>query len=330
MDYKKFGTCGIEVSRIGLGCYSMSGAYGTADDIESISTIHRAIERGVTLLDTSASYGQGHNHQLIGKAIKGRRDQVFIHSKSGTIRNPNRGSIAEGSGTPQRMLEICECSLKNLGIETLDVFCLSRVDPSVHIEETVAGMARLIDEGKTRFISLSEAAAATVQQGFGTHTLTSLQYEYSLWTRDPEELGQLNVCRELNMALMAYAPLGYGFLTGMVNNPGAQSDQDTRQKFPRFKEENFETNRQTVAALETFAADRGVTAAQICIAWLLAQGDDIFPIPGCKNRLHLDENLDAMDVQFTPADIAQLDQMFPSGAAAGDRYPPGGMQRVNR
>lgn len=329
MDYRKFGNCGVEVSRLGLGCYSMSGAYGVADDTESIATIHRAIERGVTLLDTSASYGQGHNHQLIGKAIKGRRDEVFIHSKSGTIRAPDKRSIAEGSGTPQRLREICDISLTNLGIETLDVFCMSRVDPGTPIEESVGGMARLIDEGKTRFIGLSEAAAATVRHGCGTRTLTSLQYEYSLWTRDPED-GQLAACRELNMALMAYAPFGYGFLTGAVNQPGAQSENDTRHKFPRFSKENFEANRRRVAQIEALGRDKGISAAQICLAWLLAQGDNVFPIPGCKSRKHLDENIDALDVTLTSDDMAFLEAVFPKGAAAGDRYPPGGMQRVNR
>lgn len=329
MEYRKFGNCGVEVSRMGLGCYSMSGAYGAADDTESIATIHRAIERGISLLDTSASYGQGHNHTLIGRAIRDRRDKVFIHSKSGTIRAPDKGSVAEGSGTPDRLREICERSLNNLGIETLDVFCMSRVDPTVPIEESVGGMARMIDEGKTRFIGLSEAAAATVRHGFGTHTLTSLQYEYSLWTRDPED-GQLDACRDLNMALMAYAPLGYGFLTGVVNNPGPQSDTDTRHKFPRFTEEYFQANRERVAQLEALARDKGATAAQICLAWLLAQGDDVFPIPGCKSRKHLDENIDAMDVVLSSDDLSRLDDIFPKDSVAGDRYPPDGMLRVNR
>ena len=329
MEYRKFGNCGVEVSRMGLGCYSMSGAYGTADDAESIATIHRAIERGITLLDTSASYGQGHNHTLIGKAIHDRRDKVFIHSKTGTIRAQEKGSVAEGSGTPERLREICELSLNNLGIETLDVLTMSRVDPTVPIEESVGAMGRLVDAGKTRFIGLSEAAAATVRHGFDARTLTSLQYEYSLWTRDPED-SQLEACRELDMALMAYAPLGYGFLTGTVNKAGAQSDVDTRQKFPRFTEEHFEANRQRVAQLEALGRDKGTTAAQICLAWLLARGNDVFPIPGCKSRNHLDENIDAMDVVLTAEDLAFLDEVFPRGSAAGDRYPPDGMQRVNR
>ena len=329
MEYRRFGNCGVEVSRMGLGCYSMSGAYGAADDTESIATIHRAIERGVTLLDTSASYGQGHNHTLIGKAIKDRRDKVFIHSKTGTIRASDKGSVAEGSGTPNRLREICDLSLKNLGIETLDVMTMSRVDPTVPIEESVGAMGRLVDEGKIRFIGLSEAASATVRHGFGTRTLTSLQYEYSLWTRDPED-DHLIACRELDMALMAYAPLGYGFLTGTVNKAGAQSEVDTRQKFPRFTEEHFAANRERVTQLEALGRDKGATAAQICLAWLLAQGDDVFPIPGCKSRRHLDENLDAMDIALTPEDLSFLDSVFPKGSASGDRYPPDGMQRVNR
>lgn len=328
MEYRPFGNSGENLSRIGLGCYSMSGAYGVGDDAESIATIHRAIERGVTLFDTSASYGQGHNHRLIGEAIKGRRDKVFIHSKSGTIRSAE-GSVAEGSGTPDRLREICELSLGNLGIDSLDVFCLSRVDPSVPIEESVGAMAKLVDEGKTRFIGLSEAAAATLRRACAAERLVSLQYEYSLWSRDPEE-GQIEACRDLDLGFMAYAPFGYGFLTGTIDTPGAQSDSDTRQKFPRFQEQNFEANRKRVSDLEAFARDKGATAAQICLAWLLAQGDGIFPIPGCKSRDHLDENLDATDIDLSPADLSQLDELFPPGSAEGDRYPPDGMKRVNR
>ena len=327
MQYTTFGNSDLRVSRIGLGCYGMSGAYGPADDTESIATIHRAIELGVNLLDTSASYGQGHNHELIGKAIKGRRHEVVIHSKTGTIRDPERGSIAEGSGTPERLKKVCEGSLARLGIETLDVFCMSRTDPSVPIEDSVGAMAELITEGKTRYISLSESAAETVRRGFEAHPLAALQYEYSLWSRDPEQ-GQLKACRELGMALMAYSPLGYGFLTGAFRRP--DDVPQSRRRFPRFKAENFAHNAALVARIGEIAAETGATAAQIALAWLLAQGTDIIPIPGSKSRAHLEENLAATEIELGPDDLARLNAAFPADAAAGTRYPEAGMERVNQ
>ena len=326
MQYRRFGNSGLNVSRIGLGCYGMSGAYGAADEAESIATIHRAIELGVNLLDTSASYGQGHNHRLIGRAVRDRRDKVFIHSKTGTIRGPGGTSIAEGSGTPERLRATCEESLRNLGIDALDVFCMSRVDPSVPIEESVDGMARLVEAGKTRFIGLSECAAATLRRAAKVHPPTSLQYEYSLWSRDPEG-AHLQACRDLDLALMAYAPLGYGLLTGRMSQ--AESDADTRKKFPRFQGENFAANRRRVEAIEDIAASKRATAAQICLAWLLAKDERVFPIPGSKSRRHLDENLAAAGIALSPADIAALDAAFPPDAIAGTRYPADGMKRVN-
>jgi len=324
-----FGNTGESLSRIGLGCFSMSGAYGAADDAESIATIHRAIDLGVTLLDTSASYGRGHNHRLIGEALKGgMREKVFIHSKTGTIRADDGSSVARGSGTPDRLSQVCETSLKNLGIETLDAFCLSRVDPTVPIEETVGAMAKLVEEGKTRFIALSEAAAGTLRRAMEVHPLVSLQYEYSLWTRDVES-GHLAACDELDLGLMAYAPLGYGFLAGTVGGRDALEEGDTRHKFPRFANENAAANRERVEAIRKVAAAHGATPAQICIAWVLARGGNVFPIPGCKRRTHLEENLKALDIALTAEDLAALDAAFPPGAAAGDRYPPDGMARVN-
>lgn len=328
MEYRQFGHSGIEVSRIGLGCYGMSGAYGAADDRESIATIHRAMELGVNLLDTSAGYGQGHNHSLIGQAIRDRRDQVFIHSKTGTVRAPDGTGIAEGSGSPDRLRALCDQSLKNLGIEALDVFCLSRVDPSIPIEDTVGAMARLVEQGKTRFIGLSEAAPETLRRATAVHKLVSLQFEYSLWSRDPEE-GHREACAELGMALMAYAPLGYGFLTGDIAGPDGLTDGDMREKFPRFSPENFAANKERVARIEDMARDRGATAAQIALAWLLSRGDNVFPIPGCKSRAHLEENIAALELELTTAELTTLDQAFPIGAAMGDRYPEDGMKRVN-
>lgn len=328
MQYQEFGNSGIELSRIGLGCFSMSGAYGTADDAESIATIHEAMERGVNLLDTSARYGGGHNHRLIGEAIKGRRDKVFIHSKTGTIRDENDRSVASGSGNPDRLREICELSLKNLGVEYLDAMCQSRVDPTVPIEESVGAVKRLVEEGKVRFVGLSEAAPDTVRRASKVHPLVSLQFEYSLWTRDVEA-EHLDTCDNLGMALMAYAPLGYGFLAGGVNKPGPQSDKDIRGKFPRFYEENYAVNRECVSQLESVAADKAATAAQISLAWLLKQRGNVFPIPGCKSRKHLVENLDAVDIELVTEDLTRLDKIFHVNAAEGDRYPPNGMKRVN-
>ena len=330
MQTRPFGTTGQNLSRIGLGCFSMSGAYGAADDAESVATIRLAIDLGVTLIDTSASYGQGHNHRLIGEALKGGlRERVFIHSKTGTVRAPDGRSVAAGSGTPERLREICERSLQNLGIDALDAFCLSRIDPTVPIEETMGGMALLVEEGKTRFIGLSEAAPETVRRAFAVHKLASLQFEYSLWTRDVEDGGHLAACEEIGLALMAYAPLGYGFLTGAVGGRDALEDGDTRHKFPRFGEENAAANRAKVAVIQAVADGHGATPAQIALAWLLAKDELVFPIPGCKSRTHLEENLKAVEIVLTAEDLAALEAAFPPGAAAGDRYPPGGMKRVN-
>lgn len=329
MEYRKFGNSDLEVSRMGLGCFGMSGAYGPADDRESIATIHRAMELGVNFLDTSASYGQGHNHRIIGEAIKGRRDEVVIHSKSGTIRKPEGGSQAEGSGAPERMQEICEGSLKNLGIDCLDMFCLSRVDPTVPIEETVGAMARLVEQGKTRYISLSEASVESVRRGFKVHPLVSLQFEYSLWSRDPEQ-DHIETCRELGMGFMAYAPLGYGFLAAAFHKHGDIPENDHRLRLPRFQEDNFDHNVALVQAIEDIAAAKGATTAQIAIAWVLTQGEDITPIPGSKSRRHLEDNLGALEISLGPDDLARLETTFVPEAAAGTRYDAAGMQRVNR
>ncbi len=329
MDYRPFGNTGIEISRIGLGCYSMSGAYGAADDSESIATIQRAIELGVNLLDTSASYGQGHNHQLIGRAVRDRRDKVFIHSKSGSIKSADGHGTPIGSGTPERLRAICEQSLVSLGIDCLDAFCLSRVDPTVPIEDSVGAMARLVEDGKTRFIGLSEAAPETVRRGAAVHPIAALQFEYSLWSRDPES-GHHATCGELGMALMAYAPLGYGFLSGVLDAPEALTAGDMRQRFPRFQADNFDANRERVARLEELAKTKGASAAQIALAWVLARGDNVFPIPGCKTRVHLEENLAALQIDLEPVDFEALERVFPIGAASGTRYPEQGMKSVDK
>src|SRR5499433_3526798 len=285
MESRRFGNTDLTVSIIGLGCYGMSGAYGPADDAESIATIHRALDLGVNFLDTSASYGQGHNHRLIGEAIRGRRHDVVIHSKSGSPRDGSPDAV-RGGGDPRYLRQTCEQSLRNLGIETLDVFCMSRVDPDVPVEESVGGMAELVKEGKTRFISLSECSAESLRRGSAVHPLASLQMEYSLFSRDAEEQGQIDACRELGMAMMAYAVLGRGILSDEVPKPEEMAADDIRARLPRFDSANAEKNLRLRSALEAIARRKNATLAQLDIAWPMARGTRagmfIVPIPGAK------------------------------------------------
>jgi len=325
MQHCKFGTTDYNVSPMGLGCLSMSGMYGPGDDTESIATLHRAFELGINFLDTSASYGNGHNHQLIGKAIKGRREKVVIHSKSGSPRGPDATGLRGGSA-PEYLIKTCEESLERLGIDCLDIFCMSRVDPTVPIEESVGGMAKLVEQGKTRYLGLSEASATTIRRAQKVHPIVSLQIEYSLWSRDPED-GNIQACREFRMGLMAYSPLGRGFLTGAVKDVNTLEEDDGRRKNPRFKPDNFQKNLELLAKVEALAGEKRVTVAQLSLAWLLAQGPDIFPIPSSKSRKHLEENLQASDIQLSREDLARLDAMFAPGAIAGDRTRD--MNRVN-
>ena len=332
MERHIFGNTDLSVSAIGLGCYGMSGAYGPADDAESIATIRRALELGVNFLDTSASYGQGHNHRLIGEAIGGRRHEVVIHSKSGSPREGAPGGV-RGGGDPRYLRQTCEQSLKNLGIETLDVFCLSRVDPNVPVEESVGGMAELVNEGKTRFISLSECSGQSLRRGSAVHPLASLQMEYSLFSRDAEAQGQIDTCKSLGMALMAYAVLGRGVLSAEVPNAGDMTEGDIRARLPRFERAHVEKNHALRQALEAFARRKDATLAQLAIAWPMAQGRRagtfIVPIPGAKSRKHLDENVRAAELVLAPDDLAELDRIAPPGAASGPRYPVEQMHRLN-
>lgn len=328
MEQHRLGKTDLMVSTIGLGCYGMSGAYGAADDRESIATIHRALELGVNLLDTSANYGEGHNHRLIGQAIAHRRDQVVIHSKSGSPRGA-------GGGEAAYLIQKCDETLRNLGIETLDVFCMSRVDPNVPVEESVGTMAGLVKAGKTRYISLSEASATSLKRGNAVHPLTSLQMEYSLFSRDAEEQGQLAACAELGLGFMAYAVLGRGALTGRFRTGSdTLSEDDVRHRNPRFAPENIERNAALLAAVEGLAKAKGATLAQIAIAWVLAQGAKhgvaVVPIPGAKTRRHLEENVAATHLHLAPADLAELERIAPAGAAAGLRSSPDDLNRVNR
>ena len=332
MERRRFGNTDLTVSIIGLGCYGMSGAYGPVDDAESIATIRRALDLGVNLLDTSASYGKGHNHRLIGEAIRGRRHEVVIHSKSGSPRDGNSDAV-RGGGDPRYLRQTCEQSLKNLGIETLDVFCMSRVDPNVPVEESVGGMADLVKEGKTRFISLSECSAESLRRGSAVHPLASLQMEYSLFSRDAEEQGQIDACKERGMTMMAYAVLGRGMLSAQVPKVEEWAADDIRAQLPRFHSANVENNLRLRSALEAVARRKNATLAQLAIAWPLAQGSRagafIVPIPGAKSRKHLEENVRAAEIVLTAADLAEIDRIVPHGAASGTRYPIGQMHRLN-
>ena len=333
MQSRRFGNSDLTVSSIGLGCYGMSGVYGPADDAESIATIRRALDLGVNLLDTSASYGRGHNHRLIGEAIRGRRHEVVIHSKSGSPRDGGSGTT-RGGGDPLYLRRTCEESLKNLGIETLDVFCMSRVDPNVPVEESVGGMAELVREGKTRFISLSECSAQSLRQGNAVHPLVSLQMEYSLFSRDAEQQGQIAACKELGLAIMAYAVLGRGMLSSQPPGVADLAADDIRAQLPRFLSVNREQNLRLRSALEAIALRKNATLAQLAIAWPMAQGARagavIVPIPGAKSREHLEENLRAAEIVLTADDLAEIDRIVPPGAASGTRYPAEQMHRVNR
>jgi aryl-alcohol dehydrogenase-like predicted oxidoreductase len=317
MEYRTFGATDLKVSPMGLGCMSMSGVYGTADDRESIATLHRAFDRGINFLDTSASYGNGHNHELIAKAIKGRREKIVIHSKSGSPRGPDAGGRRGGS-TPDYLMKTCEESLTRLGVGVLDIFCMSRVDPHVPIEESVAGMARLVEQGKVRYIALSEASTTSIRRAQTIYPIVSLQMEYSLWSRDPEG-GNIQTCREFGMGFMAYSPLGRGFLAGAVRRPQDLADGDSRGTHPRFQPTTLEHNLKLLTQLEEVANEQSVTPARLALAWLMAQGEDIIPIPSSKTRHYLDENLKAIDIKLTKEDLARLDALMPPGAAAGAR-----------
>jgi aryl-alcohol dehydrogenase-like predicted oxidoreductase len=323
MEYVQFGTTEFKVSHLALGCMSMSGAYGPADDNESIATLHRAFDLGINFIDTSASYGSGHNHELINKALKGRREQIVIHSKSGSPRTPDAKGNRSGS-TPEYLTQNCEQSVKRLGIDALDVFCMSRVDPDIPVEESVGAMAQLVERGLTRYIGLSEASANSIRRARKVHPICSLQMEYSPWSRDPEG-GNIQACREFNMGFMAYSPLGRGFFAGAVHG---QSDLSEGQNgHPRFQPGNLERNLQLLSKFEAVAREKGVTPAQLTLAWLLAQGNDIIPIPSNKTRNHLEENIKAADIKLSNEDLARLNEILRPEAVAGPRSRD--MHRVN-
>lgn len=325
MQKRTIGNSGLKASAIGLGCMGMTPVYGEPDQGECIATVHRAIELGVTLIDTADVYGDGRNEELVGRALQGRRDQVVLASKFGNVRYPD--GRRDVNGHPDYVPQACDASLRRLGVDAIDLYYLHRIDANVPIEDTVGAMARLVEAGKVRHLGLSEAGAATCRRAHAVHPIAALQTEYSLWSRDVEpEI--LPACRALGIGFVPYSPLGRGFLSGTVKSLDTLSDNDRRREHPRFAADNLQRNVALLAALEAVAQAKGRTPAQIALAWLLAQGPDIVPIPGTKRRRFLEENAGAGDVVLEPADLEALDAAFPPGVAAGERYPAGGMRRL--
>ncbi|HWC04778.1 MAG TPA: aldo/keto reductase [Methylomirabilota bacterium] len=325
MERRKLGHSTLTVSALGLGCMSMSGTYGKSDDAQSIAVIHRALDLGMSFLDSSDMYGWGHNEQLIGRALRGHRGGVVLATKFGQVRNADGANVVDGR--PEHVRRACDASLRRLGVDEIDLYYQHRVDPKVPIEETVGAMARLVEQGKVRGLGLSEAAPATIRRAHAIHPISAVQLEYSLLYRQPAEEA-LATCRELGITLVAYSPLGRGLLSGRIQTAAEIPEDDRKRQHPRFQGENFDHNRRLVGRVEAIAREKGVTPSQLALAWLLAQGSDVVPIPGTKRVAYLEENLGALGIGLSTDDRRRLDEAMPAGAAKGERYPEAQLRAV--